>query len=307
MSGIVAVTPGQVLYVHVGGTGGLPDGGYNGGGTGVPGMAWGGGGASDVRTVAGVGGSRVAGLARDRGRGWRRIGRHRGRRRRRRSRTAAVAARRAAVRARPKPGTGTAGGAGGCGTSMLGCGAAGVLGRGGDGGSAVGGLGGGGGGGGLFGGGGGAGNVDAIGGGAGGSSLVPPGGTVAVTSAVARVDIDPYTPPAAGRHPGADSAATPDPDGHAVEGAGLGPHLQGPAHEERNPPHAASASGRHPRAARPSCTRCLTCKGKRGKAVTTKPASADLAITTFNRTFPPGLVCGSSITQPGLPHADQAR
>ena len=37
VTGIVAVTPGQVLYVHVGGTGGLPDGGYNGGDTGVPG------------------------------------------------------------------------------------------------------------------------------------------------------------------------------------------------------------------------------------------------------------------------------
>ena len=70
-----------------------------------------------------------------------------------------------------------------------------VLGRGGDGGSAAGPAGGGGGGGGLFGGGGGVGSPTDIGGGAGGSSLVPPGGTVGVTAAVARIDIDPYTPP----------------------------------------------------------------------------------------------------------------
>ena len=55
VTGIVAVSPGQVLYVHVGGTGDLLAGGYNGGGTGgatQEGLkAWGGGGASDVRTA----------------------------------------------------------------------------------------------------------------------------------------------------------------------------------------------------------------------------------------------------------------
>ena len=34
MTGIVAVTPGQILYVSVGGAGGLPAGGFNGGGDG---------------------------------------------------------------------------------------------------------------------------------------------------------------------------------------------------------------------------------------------------------------------------------
>ena len=34
--------------------------------------------------------------------------------------------------------------------------------------------------------------------------------------------------------------------------------------------------------------RCLTCKGKRGKAVTTKPAGTDIAIKAFDRTFPAG-------------------
>ncbi len=64
--GNLAVTPGQILYVYVGGEGAQPTGGYNGGATG----GWsGGGGASDVRTgtdlstriiVAGGGGGTTA-------------------------------------------------------------------------------------------------------------------------------------------------------------------------------------------------------------------------------------------------------
>jgi Bacterial Ig domain/Glycine rich protein len=54
VSGVVDVTPGEVLYVEVGGGGGLPSGGWNGGGDGgsvIQGGVWGGGGASDVRTI----------------------------------------------------------------------------------------------------------------------------------------------------------------------------------------------------------------------------------------------------------------
>jgi hypothetical protein len=52
-SRVLGVTPGQTLYVEVGGIGGLPDAGWNGGGAGGTNngaMTWGGGGASDVRT-----------------------------------------------------------------------------------------------------------------------------------------------------------------------------------------------------------------------------------------------------------------
>ena len=48
-TGILAVTPGQVLNLFVGGHGGTPTGGYNGGGNGGSVNAGGGGGASDVR------------------------------------------------------------------------------------------------------------------------------------------------------------------------------------------------------------------------------------------------------------------
>src|SRR4051794_22158087 len=53
-AGAISVTPGQTLYVQVGGIGGQPQGGFNGGGAaglrnGLSG--WGGGGASDVRTA----------------------------------------------------------------------------------------------------------------------------------------------------------------------------------------------------------------------------------------------------------------
>jgi len=55
-TGILAVTPGQVLTLFVGGQGGTPAGGYNGGGTGGSVNAGGGGGASDIR----IGGTGVA-------------------------------------------------------------------------------------------------------------------------------------------------------------------------------------------------------------------------------------------------------
>ena len=61
VTGTIHVTPGRTVYVEVGGIGGQPDGGFNGGGaSGVRngGSLWGGGGASDVRRVArGDGGS----------------------------------------------------------------------------------------------------------------------------------------------------------------------------------------------------------------------------------------------------------
>jgi hypothetical protein len=51
-SGILTVTPGQVLSVFVGGAGSTPTAGFNGGGTGGSTNAGGGGGASDVRLTA---------------------------------------------------------------------------------------------------------------------------------------------------------------------------------------------------------------------------------------------------------------
>ncbi|MEQ1675330.1 MAG: PKD-like domain-containing protein [Chitinophagaceae bacterium] len=48
-SGTLAVTPGQVLNIFVGGSGGTPTAGFNGGGTGGSANAGGGGGASDIR------------------------------------------------------------------------------------------------------------------------------------------------------------------------------------------------------------------------------------------------------------------
>ncbi|MTV27751.1 hypothetical protein FTX61_20380 [Nitriliruptoraceae bacterium ZYF776] len=76
----VPVTPGDVLEIRVGGSGGQPTGGYNGGGSGgAPASAangYGGGGASDVRrgaglgdrlVVAGGGGGRGGGVSGSRG------------------------------------------------------------------------------------------------------------------------------------------------------------------------------------------------------------------------------------------------
>jgi hypothetical protein len=181
VSGILSVTPGEVLYVEVGGPGGQPTGGFNGGGEGgtafagtTPLSVFGGGGASDVRLIsssasgslgsrvivaAGGGGSAIVDGGGDAGApgdssGGSSIG--------------------------GGAGTQTAGGSGGCGPSQSGCGGPGLPGAGGAGGASGTGADareGGGGGGGLFGGGGGAGNVlDGVGGGGGGSSLVPANG-----------------------------------------------------------------------------------------------------------------------------------
>jgi hypothetical protein len=159
VSGSLAVMPGQVLYVEVGGPGQAEAGGFNGGGTG----RGGGGGASDVRTlplsggassllsrliVAGGGGGAGAGAGGDAG----------------------------------SPGGNSGGGAG---TQIAGGSAsgeeasAGVLGTGGNGAP----MSGGGGGGGLFGGGGGGGFIGMAGGGGGGSSLVPAGGQSSIAAA----------------------------------------------------------------------------------------------------------------------------
>jgi Glycine rich protein len=174
LSGTIAVTPGQMLYVEVGDSGSGSAGGFNGGGN--PG----GGGASDVRTVPRAVGlmpslqSRLI-IAGAGGGGYQNAGGDAG--------TAGGGALGGGA------GTATAGGIGGD------PGAPGGLGNGGDGGAAIGG----GGGGGLFGGGGGGVSFvvspPSIGGGGGGSSLVPSGGTqsLAPLTTPARIDIT-YTP-----------------------------------------------------------------------------------------------------------------
>ncbi len=177
VSGVVDVTPGQVLYVEVGGAGGSPAGGFNGGGdSGVRNgiNVSGGGGASDVRTLpmgAGVISlpSRLIVAAGGGG-----------------SASPAAGGGDAGATGGSIPlfsgvgggaGTLTAGGAGGCNALQTGCGMSGSLGNGGTGGSSGDGAQtreGAGGGGGLYGGGGGAGVLDgSVGGGGGGSSLVP--------------------------------------------------------------------------------------------------------------------------------------
>ncbi|HEU4628202.1 MAG TPA: PASTA domain-containing protein [Gemmatimonadaceae bacterium] len=195
VSARLAVSPGQALYVHVGGAGADGEetgltvaGGDNGGGRGAAWGGAGGGGASDVRTVpAAAGPSSLAsrlvvaaggGGATPRGDGG----------------DAGGTGQSAPVGYPGLPGgagTASAGGAGG-GTFGGDPGAAGALGLGGDGGY----TGGGGGGGGLYGGGGGGGGVSGDGaGGGGGSSYVDPGATLVsgptVTSAAASVTIEP--------------------------------------------------------------------------------------------------------------------
>jgi hypothetical protein len=53
VEGRIPVTPGQTLYVYVGGNGGTPGGGFNGGGSGNNNRGGGGGGATDIRTTSG--------------------------------------------------------------------------------------------------------------------------------------------------------------------------------------------------------------------------------------------------------------
>ncbi len=192
VSGVVDVTPGETLYVEVGGVGSNPAGGFNGGGNGAAGAgaSWvGGGGASDVRTlpisdgmislnsrliVAGGGGGAPGGGDAGQPGG---------------SGSAGGGA-----------GTQTSGGAGGCPASNLGCGGAGTLGQGGEGGYSGTGADqrfGGGGGGGLYGGGGGGADLTVVGGGGGGSSLLPAGGTMTIAplTTPASVNIIPVPAP----------------------------------------------------------------------------------------------------------------
>jgi hypothetical protein len=300
VTGVVAVIPGQVLYVHVAGSGDLPAGGYNGGGAGGVTQeslrAFGGGGASDVRTApetagaaslssrllvaAGGGGSAGSGASGgDAGSPGGCCG-------------AAGTGPNAA-----QPGTQTGGGMGGCAPNLQNCGAAGSLGRGGDG-SASGLAGdqraGGGGGGGLYGGGGGAGSLSDTGGGAGGSSLVPAGGSVTSSRAAAQVTIDPYTPPVVTPAPTATPAPAPAPAAPKSMTTTLSyrwVYRKGWTRLSRV--HLKGIPGGSTVVAR-----CLTCAGKRGRAVTTKPARAEIALKAFDRRFPAGTRLEVVITNP---------
>ena len=205
VSGVVDVAPGQVLYVEVGGTGGSPAGGFNGGGdsgTRIGLSVFGGGGGSDVRTLPMTGGaislnSRLIVAAGGGGSG---------------SPAAPGGDAGAAGGSAPGtsvgggPGNQTAGGAGGCDAVQMGCGMDGSLGVGGTGGSSGDGAQareGAGGGGGLYGGGGGGGGGGpqggGVGGGGGGSSLVPSDlGSIGLASFTTApgVEITPVPPPA---------------------------------------------------------------------------------------------------------------
>jgi hypothetical protein len=209
VEGIIPVTAGQVLYVLVGNTGGVPDGGFNGGGEGGArlGLAHGGGGgASDVRTlpssqgtaslqsqlVVAAGGGGSAGPAARGGDA---------------GAPGGCCAAQGIGPSAAQPGTQTAGGAGGgpCDGAPEGCGRPGGFGTGGDGGASgefldfTFGIGGGGGGG-WYGGGGGAGRAGNNGGGAGGSSRRPGAGVVILAdlSTPPRVQITPRSSPTPG-------------------------------------------------------------------------------------------------------------
>jgi Glycine rich protein len=186
VTGIVNVTPGQTLYVEVGGNGKDGDlggtGGFNGGGDGGgAGEASGGGGASDVRTsplaaglapdtrlivAGGGGGAGGLGGANPGGGG---------------NAESSGEDEEEGITKGGGPGTQEKGGAGGSGCNEAGEG--GNRGVGGEGGATATGGPGGGGGGGFFGGGGGGGACTVGGGGGGGgSSLIPAGGTAKITT-----------------------------------------------------------------------------------------------------------------------------
>jgi hypothetical protein len=237
VTGEIGVTPGETLYVEVGGSPTGQSGGFNGGGQGGDPAAGGGGGASDVRTVTsadpeGTLASRLivagaSGGASSTGNGG-----------------GAAGAEGLPVLEGGKPGTQTAGGES---EELWECwiekehegkhegGTPGQLGTGGDGegchSHSHGGDGGGGGGAGLYGGGGGGVEFDVeppyefASGGGGGSSLVPEGGTLALAEGVApQIELT-YTPSAPAVTTGAASAvgvatatlnATVNPEGSAV-------------------------------------------------------------------------------------------
>ncbi len=198
VDGFLSVTPGQTLYVVVGGVGGEGGaGGFNGGAEGGSNGGAGGGGASDVRSAPIAAGSAperrlivAAGGGGGGGTGMETTGAAGG---------AAGGAGGTAAEENGGGGAGTPteGGSGGSGCS--GTAGTGTLGSGAAGGGSIGaGGGGGGGGGGLYGGGGGSAgcNLFGGGGGGGGSSLVPAGGSLVLASPAAspKVQIT-YTPP----------------------------------------------------------------------------------------------------------------
>src|SRR4051794_22791163 len=178
VKGPISVTPGQTLYVDVGGIGGKPQGGFNGGGaSGARNdlSGWGGGGASDVRALprasSGTLSSRLIVAGGGGGSGYPAVGGGDAGQ----AGTGCCAGGPSLVPAAGgQPGTQTSGGAGGCTlggigcgvdgcTDPVGCGANGSIGVGGDGGAAGDAAAtrtGTGGGGGLYGGGGGAGVAD---------------------------------------------------------------------------------------------------------------------------------------------------
>jgi hypothetical protein len=303
VTGIVAVSPGQVLYVHVAGPGDLSAGGYNGGGaggdTGMGVRVWGGGGASDVRTapesvgaasldsrlIVAAGGGGSAGIAAGGGDagapGW-------------------CCGAAATGPNTAQPGSQTAGGAGGCDPNLQNCGGPGTLGRGGNGGAS--GMGfdqraGGGGGGGLYGGGGGAGGLLDTGGGAGGSSKIPAGGSVAASGLAAQITIDPYTPPPPTATPSPTPTATPAPAAPKSMSTAL-TYRSSVSRRKRT----TRLSSFRVKGIPPGSTvvaRCLTCKGKRGRAVTTKPTGSIVAIKSFDRTWSAGTRLEAVVSSPG--------
>lgn len=166
VQGAISVTPGETLYIHVGGWGGQGAGGYNGGGS-APSSAFGGGGGTDVRRGGNDLGHRVAVAGGGGGQNNGNVGGGHG---------GGLSGNGASGTAPGSGGTQSAGGAGGAADSG-GAGTAGGSGSLGQGGNASFDTPGGGGGGGYYGGGG-AGSADTFGsGGGGGSSLVPVGGS----------------------------------------------------------------------------------------------------------------------------------
>jgi len=160
----LSVTPGQTLYIYVGGVGGVPTGGWNGGGNGGNGPSGdggGGGGGSDIRSGGTALGNRVVVASGGGGAGmW----------------DGGAGGQNGSAGVGNYPGGGGTQSAGGAGGSGPGPGTVGVLGTGGTGGNYIYGGGGGGGGGGYYGGGGGDGNaIDSRSGGGGGSSYAGTG------------------------------------------------------------------------------------------------------------------------------------
>lgn len=186
---IVDVTPGETLYVNVGGTASGTAGGWNGGGhggtNGSDGSASGGGGASDVRRCSqatcalNASDTRLVVAAGGGGRGgdapawWGTSGGGGGAGGQAGSTPDGMSGKGG------QPGSAILGGSGGGAGSAGSTGGSGTVGQGGNGGAGQQGSAGGGGGGGLFGGGGGGSSFQAGGGGGGGGSSLAPGGVVA--------------------------------------------------------------------------------------------------------------------------------